>query len=368
MNNARAVIDSILGDGKPERVGVTDNPWSDTLRKWTAQGYPVDEKGDPVDPVNHFDFDMAHGRGGFYWKARICDEEILDETEEWKIVRDGNGSAFKWWKSKSGTPEHVAFNMTSRKVWEDEYRSHVVGSADKRVNQEVLKTASETLSRRKREEKSVFFGQRFVWEIMRAAFGDTCLYENLVLDPEWIHDFCRVYTDLYKECYTILFEKAGKPDAVWLYEDLGYKESLFCSPAVCDELIFPYYREIVDFIHSHGLPVVLHTCGYTVPLMDLIVDAGFDALNPMEVKAGNDPLEMARKYGDRLAFIGGLDARVLESGDRDYIEREVSGLVEGMKDVGTRYVFGSDHSLSTNITYEDFLYALDVYREHMRYD
>ena len=99
----------------------------------------------------------------------------------------------------------------------------------------------------------------------------------------------------------------------------------------------------------------------------MAVKAGFAALNPMERKAGNDPFKYAEQYGDKLAFVGGLDARVLESGDRELIRREVGALIDGMKARNARYVFASDHSLSTNIAYADFAYALDVYREHMVY-
>ncbi len=67
-----------------------------------------------------------------------------------------------------------------------------------------------------------------------------------------------------------------------------------------------------------------------------------------------------------MRLIGGLDARILESGDRALIRREVARLVEGMKTRGARYVFGCDHSLSTNVRYDDAS-ALDVYREHMNY-
>ena len=119
------------------------------------------------------------------------------------------------------------------------------------------------------------------------------------------------------------------------------------------------------FFHSFDIPVVLHTCGYTEPALDLIVQVGFDALNPMEAKAGNDTLRIARGYGDKLAFIGGLDARILESNDRDRIRKGVTDLVVGMKELGASYVFGSDHSLSTLVTYDAFKFALEVYREHM---
>lgn len=202
---------------------------------------------------------------------------------------------------------------------------------------------------------------------MRKSLGDICMMESLLLDQDWIHDYNRVYTDFYKEHFRVLIEEAGKPDGIWLYEDLGYSNGLFCSPKTLEELFIPYYKEIVDFFHSMDLPVVLHSCGNINAGIPLIVEAGFDALNPMEAKAGCDALILAEKYGDKLAFIGGLDARVLESGDKDLIKREVIRIVEGMKFQGARYIFGSDHSVSPLVEYEDFKYAIDIYREHMLY-
>ena len=87
----------------------------------------------------------------------------------------------------------------------------------------------------------------------------------------------------------------------------------------------------------------------------------------MEVKAGNNPLRIAEKYADKLMFVGGLDARILETGDRKLIKKEVGNLIEGMKDRGARFVYASDHSISTNVDYSDFLYSLDIYREHQQY-
>ena len=100
----------------------------------------------------------------------------------------------------------------------------------------------------------------------------------------------------------------------------------------------------------------------------MIIEAGFDALNPMERKAlDNEPFVFAEKYGDQLAFMGGLDARVFETNDKEIIRREVIDYIEGMKARGARLVFATDHSISTNTRYDSYLYALEVYREHMMY-
>lgn len=351
----------------PTRIPCMDRPWSDTLRKWVGQGYPTDEQGHPVDPTVHFDFDLAGCGGWFPWQARQGAEEVIEETAEWKVVRNGSGAALKWWKSKSGTPEHVAFAMANRALWERDYRPHLVGSARQRVTADAVRQAAGALTTHRQANRWTHFGHMFVWECMRASLGDLTMYESLLTDPGWIRDFCRVYTDLYKECFGLLLAEAGRPDGIWIYEDLGYKNALFCSPALYRDLIFPCYAELVACFRQQDLPVVLHTCGFEEPALELIVEAGFCAIDPMEVKAGNEPLRIARTYGDRLALIGGLDVRILESGDRQFIRRAVVDLLEGMKAAGARYVFMSDHSISTNVDYDDFRFALDVYRQHMRY-
>jgi len=369
-----------LFEKKPaERVGLHDSPWGRTVRKWVTQGYPtrkvtktVEENGkqvekevdEPVPPVEHFGFDMA-GCGGWFDMLPLKGfSEVVEETDAWRITRNGAGAALKYWKDKDGTPEHIDFRMTSREVWERDYRPHMLGVDRERVRIDGAKNA---LAKRRAEGYWTFFGHLFIWENMRRSLGDVCMYESLVLDPAWIHDYNRVHTDFYIAHYKLLFEEAGVPDGMWIYEDLGYKNGLFASPKVMEELIFPYYKEVVDFFHSYGLPVVFHSCGSTTEAVPLVVQAGFDGLNPMEVAAGNDTLAFAEQVGDALVFVGGLDKRIIESHDKALIRRETAAYIEGMKARGARLVFGSDHSISTNTDYEDFRYMVEVYREHMMY-
>ena len=132
VQTPRQVIASLFQRTPAERVGLRDSPWGDTLTKWVGQGYPTTAEGKPVNPAEHFAFDMV-GVGGFEWRARLEPDVIVEKTEAWRIVRDGNGATFKWWNGKSGTPEHVDFAMSSRRVWEADYKPHVVGSARRRA-------------------------------------------------------------------------------------------------------------------------------------------------------------------------------------------------------------------------------------------
>jgi uroporphyrinogen decarboxylase len=360
----RENTDRILRRGRPERIGFHDSPWGDTLEQWLKEGYPRNDDGKPADPVNHFGFDLA-GVGGWFDMMPIPEfSEIVAETDEWIARRNGAGGVLKYWKHKSGTPEHLDFRMASRDIWERDYRHHLLTVDRSRLD---LEGARKGLAARREQGLWTYYGHLFLWETMRASLGDIGMFEAFLLDPEWIRDYNRVYTDFYKAHYRILLEEAGKPDGIWIYEDLGYCRGLFCSPKVLEDLIFPFYKEVVDFFHGYDLPVVLHTCGGIEEALPLIVQAGFDGLNPMQVKAGCDVVRFARRYGDRLAFIGGLDAMVLESGDRARIRREIERIIGGIKEAGARLVFGSDHSLSPNVRYADFQYAAQVYREWMAY-
>ncbi len=390
MISGRDAVQRLIPGKDLDRVALMDAPWGDTLVQWMRQGYPTrkvfrkkgetyfdmaDGKGrdvlrdgefeEPVPAWLHFGYDMVGIGGWFDVMPNRGYEELVEETAEWEVKRNGAGAALKYWKHKSGTPEHIDFLMANREIWARDYRPKLLPFDPERLKiEETRKDLREAAD----AGRWTHYGHLFIWELMRQSMGDVVMYESLLLDPDWIHDFARVYTDFFKTYFSRLIAQAGKPDGIWLYEDMGYKNGLFTSPKVLDRLIFPYYRELVSWFHDQGLPVILHSCGSTVDALDLIVEAGFDGLNPMERKArGNDPLEFARRFGDKLIFVGGLDARVFESNDRALIEHEVSSYIDGMKDRGARLVFASDHSISPNTRYASYQWALEVYRKHMAY-
>ncbi len=363
MQSGREAIVAMFEGRQADHVPIHDSVWGDAARKWVSQGMPANEDGSPKDVGDTFGFDIAGCGGWLDWQPSRGVSDVLEETDEWRIVRNGAGAALKWWKNKSGTPEHIDFKMTDRDVWDRDYRPLLVDFDRGRVGDTAAARAA--LERRREQGKWACYGSQFVWENMRASMGDYTMYTALLTDPDWIHDFCRVYTDLYLAGYEVLLDEGGVPDGMWLYEDLGYRDRLFCKPETLEELIFPYYAEVVSFFHDRDVPVILHSCGYQEAALPLVVQAGFDGLNPMEVKAGNDIMAFADKYADELVFVGGMDARVLECGDRQQMRDGIVQFMDDLRARGARFVYGSDHSLSTNIDYDDFLYSLEVYREHM---
>ena len=140
MDSGRTVVDNLLRRKTAQRVAVVDYPWSDSLLQWIAQGYPtrmvykevgtkrwrpedgqtVDvevagEYVEPVPPWEYFGHDMASVGGWFDLHPLRGYSEVLEETDEWEVKRNGSGAALKYWKHHMGTPEHMDFRMTSRR-------------------------------------------------------------------------------------------------------------------------------------------------------------------------------------------------------------------------------------------------------------
>jgi len=131
---ARQLCHNLLTKQGPyDRVGLCESFWAETLEGWIEQGYPTEtavvdgqERQVPADPAFHFGFDMVHCGGLFDIDPIQGFDEIEEETSDWAVHRNGAGAALKWWKHKSGTPEHIGFRMSSREVWERDYRPHML--------------------------------------------------------------------------------------------------------------------------------------------------------------------------------------------------------------------------------------------------
>jgi len=388
--SSHQLVKNVLTGQRIDRVPLRETFWNETLSAWVQQGYPtrkvqkdlgqkhwrasdgrwVDttQPGDyeePIPPYRHFDFDMGEMDFLIEFEPLVGYKQILEETDEWEMVRNGAGGVMKYWKKKSGTPEHVDFRMTTREIWEQEYRRHLLALDPRRIDTRELEPRLREIEQYK---KFSAHNHGFVWEWMRFCMGDLTLYTTLFDDPGWVRDFCRVYTDFYITHYTYFFETIGKLDGIYICEDLAYKTNTFASPKIYEQLIFPFYQELIDFYQSEGVLVLFHCDGAVSKVLPMLADLGIDAFNPVEAKAvDNDIFRFAEQYGDQFAFIGGFDARIFETNDKDTIQKAVAEFMEGLKACGARFVFASDHSISPMVNYDSYRYALDAYHEHKWY-
>ena len=133
--------------------------------------------------------------------------------------------------------------------------------------------------------------------------------ENLLTffrtDPE----FARKLLDINAEYHLRVAESAIElgADAILCGDDLAYKTGLMMSRKDFQEFLLPYYKRIIELAHSKKVPFIKHCDGNIWEILDLFVEAGIDAINPLEPVAGMDIGKVKQKYGDRICLIGNID-------------------------------------------------------------
>ncbi len=311
---------------------------------------------------DHFSFDIQ-AAGVFNMVADLDFEpEIVEETEETKLVRDGNGALLRVAKNHDATPEHVDFLVKDRQGWEAHIRPRLTPERC-RVNFEAYRE----LRARTREANRFFcWAGVNVFELMHPVCGHQYMLMGMAVDPDWVKDMVNTYAQLTIDLMELLFDEEGAPDGVFFYEDMGFKGRPFFSLDMYRDIVQPGHRRTIAFAKGRGIPVIMHSCGYVAPLVPGMVEAGIDCLQVIEVKAGMDLLALYRDFGDRLSFMGGMDVRALYSNDRRVIERELATKVPVvMGNFG--YVLHSDHSIPDQVEYESYRYFVDRGLELGRY-
>ncbi|MBL7076393.1 MAG: hypothetical protein ISS31_02875 [Kiritimatiellae bacterium] len=357
----REIIAALLAKEIPERVGLHEHFWQHIIENaWQDQGV---EPG--TDFESHFNLDLQNISWFEAPAPRPDLIHVVEESDEWTVKQDGWGASFKTWKHKSGTPEHVRFTVTSPEIWKQEFRD-AFQAINVRDHLD-LDTLKQKYTEAMASDRFVTYSGLFVFEELRKILGDVTMLESLLLEPEWIHDFCTLVTRKYIEWFELLFDEVGLPDGMHIYDDLGYTAAPFVSPSCHREMIHPYHKELFDMFKDHGLPVILHSCGDFRPHIESIIESGVDCIQAMEAKTGMNVVKLAEQYKDRLCFMGNIDIRALESGDRERIRDECLTKLNGMKALRAPYIYMSDHSIPPTVTVADYEYMLELFWDHCRY-
>jgi uroporphyrinogen decarboxylase len=343
-------ITNILKRQPVDRIGVYEHFWNDTYRIWMQNNWIPEN----VIFDDYFDFDIQE-----YWAFNLTADldwvdEVVAETEETILKRDGNGALLRRHKLHDSTPEHVDFLVKERNDWLTHIKPLLTADR-RRINFAGYRAAKEAA--RKNNRFFVWSGVN-VFESIHPVCGHQSMLMGMALDPDWVLDMATTYGRLLIELQEILFSEEGYPDGIWYYEDMGYKLHPFMSPRMYRELIQPAHTKTIQWAHSKKMPVIMHSCGFVEPLLPGMLEAGIDCLQVIEVKAGMDLLGLYKKYGDRLSFMGGIDVRVLYNNDRAEIDAELSAKIPTVKG-GFGYVLHSDHSIPNNVHPETFRYFID---------
>jgi len=339
-----------------DHVPAAVSPWDETVKRWRSEGHIGAEE----DVAEHFDQDLRSG--GWLNSTADIDFEpvVIEETEETVLKLDGNGARLRRHKLHSTTPEHVGFTVTDRASWEAFAKPKLVTFDRRRIPFEGYRK-----ERKFAAEKKRFFCWAGVapFEQMHPLCGHENMLVGMALDPDWVRDMVMTYADMTLRHLEALFAEEGRPDGMFFFEDMGFKEKPFMSPAMYAEIMQPGHKRLFDYAHSMGCRVIVHSCGFVEPLVPGLIEAGMDCLQAMEVKAGMDMRRLYDRFGGKISFYGNIDVRCLIANDRKAIDEELKKKVSYVVGKGGGYILHTDHSEPPEVDYETMRYFLDRGRE-----
>jgi uroporphyrinogen decarboxylase len=141
-------------------------------------------------------------------------------------------------------------------------------------------------------------------------------------------------------------------------DDMGYRSATMVSPRDLRTFVLPWHKEFAAMAHERGLPYFLHSCGKILAIMDdLINDVGIDGKHSFE-DAIIPAEEFQKRYGERIAVLGGVDINILSGTTPDEVRTRVRGLIGSCGPAG-RFAIGSGNSVPSYVPVENYLAMID---------
>jgi uroporphyrinogen-III decarboxylase len=234
---------------------------------------------------------------------RLLMDDIFGRIWE---IRDNEGNF---------NPYYLYGTMNSPEKWE-ETKANIEGPATEKYTKMVRKFFRR-INKRHKDKIFVIVTNDLagVFESASQGMGMTFYSKMLHKNPKFIKEVHEVIARFTAECYKAYIDAGAE---VFVESgDLAYHTGPMMNPKKFRELLLPAYRIITDTVHERGQKIVLHTDGQVTPLLDFVVDCGFDGLQSLEPTAGVDLALVKKKVGDKLCLMGNIDvAHTLTYGTR----------------------------------------------------
>jgi len=217
-----------------------------------------------------------------------------------------------------------------------------------------------------------FKGQKATFWLMRGVFvrswrliGMTNYMMNVYTDPEFLHLLAKMMVEFSLAQLDLLAE-AGL-DVLVIEDDIAMDKGPMISLEHFKEYVNHYNRQIVARAHQKGLKVVRHSDGNLWPLLDVLLETGYDGINPLEPQAGMEMKKVKAYCGDKICLLGNIDCvDLLPKGTTEQVEQAV---IQTIKDgaAGGGLVICSSNSLHQGVNPENCITMFEAARKHGQY-
>lgn len=265
---------------EPDRVPAHDMLWYTTIQRWKKEGLS--------DNIS-FEYDIAELWDDLSPRYPV---RTLSEDEYYVTTTTAAGGVRRNRKDYSNTGEDIESPVKTKEDW---FRiKERLKPAASRVDWDWARSKYQAA---RAKGRYVVFQAGCGYDVLKAYVRNEDLLCLLVEDPEWIRDMANTISELACETLAMMQTQGFDFDGLWVWHDMGYKQRLFFSPAVYRQIFLPSDQKRNAWCHERGIQTIIHSDGCIKELIPDLIASGFDCLQPLEVKAGMDLVELKTKYG-----------------------------------------------------------------------
>jgi hypothetical protein len=225
---------------------------------------------------------------------------------------DGWGVTIRWGEEQPGSfPVHDAEHKVLKDItkWKDVVRMPRMDYPDSEWAESVK--FAQSVDRKEQFVAACCFPG--VFEQLHFLMGvDDCL-ANFYEEPEAMKGLIAYITE-YELKYAQEVIKRWKPDLLFHHDDWGGQKSLFFSPEMFREFLFPAYKEIYGYYKKHGVEIIVHhSDSYAATLVPQMIELGIDVFQGC--LSSNNVSALVKEFGGKISFMGDLNNGVIDKAD-----------------------------------------------------
>lgn len=214
------------------------------------------------------------------------------------------------------------------------------------------------LVRRYKDRRAIIFHHRAAFMWAAYLMGLDRLLEALLLAP----DLADLVMDIVLACNMAVVRNAiqAGADVILLGDDYADSRGPMMSPRLFDRFIQPRLARMIAMIHDEGALCIKHTDGNIYPILNAIVDAEPDGLNPIEPAAGMSLKRVKELVGDRVCLVGNIDCgELLSHGTTADVETAVRQAIADAAP-GGGYMLSSSNSIHSSVRPENLIAMVEA--------
>ncbi len=188
---------------------------------------------------------------------------------------------------------------------------------------------------------------------------------DLVLNPDLANYHLDRITDIRCEMAQ-KYAKSGV-DILHVGDDVATQLDMMISPKLWRQYIKPRLSKVINSARKINPEIIVdyHSDGNIQTIIPELIEVGVDILNPIQPEC-MDPIEIKRKYGDRLSFRGTIGTQsTMPFGTPEEVEMVCKKMIEEVGKSGG-FILAPTHMLEPEVPWENIEAMIGAIKKYSR--